>query len=528
MNSNTKQTSFDAIVVGSGANGGWAAKELTEGGMRVLLLDAGDQVIEKSLPQKLIRKAKERYLNWHKSKATTQSITHLMERQPIQSKCYAWKTSPSFFVDDLDNPYTTPPDKPFLWFRGRQVGGRMLIKEHGRRLFRFSDYEFKAADRDGYGDSWCIRHADLTPYYEKVERFINIRGIPQGIPNLPNSVFSAFTPTVAERLLKSALERIDEGYQVVLGRLAPPAATVHAALKTGRLSLRSNAVVSHIVVNRNTGNAKGVAFIDRHSHKSYEVYGKVIVLCASTLESTRILLNSASPQHPAGLGNSSGVLGHYLMDHIKIGVKGTVPNPEQFVEDSLPVDGGLSGTAFIPQFRNVSDRHPDFIRGYGIQTMISGGKHPGEEGSYSMMAYGEMLPYFENRVTLNPDKKDAWGIPVLHIECAHFSNEHAMARDQLATLKHISDKIGFKVTAEDTQLYPPGMSNHEVGTARMGCDRETSVLNGFNQSWDVNNLFVTDGACFPSSGYQNPTLTMMAITTRACDYILNQAKKGNL
>lgn len=505
----TEQKIYDAIVIGSGATGGWAAKELTEGGMHVIVLEAGGRFLEDNflLFQQKLRKK----LGYP---IATQKATM---RQPIQSKCYAWESHPHAFVDDIDNPYTTPEGKPFNWIRSRQVGGRMIVKSHGRQYYRFSDYEFKAASRDGYGEIWPIEHADLAPYYERVERWMGLRGTADNIPNLPDSVFlPGMAMTYGEELLKSTVEQKWNDRRVIVRRTASPPSTLPKAMKTNRLTLRPNAVVSHIIVDKNSGTAKGVAFVDRNTHKSHEVFGNAIVLCASTIESTRLLLNSATPQHPAGLGNSSGVLGHFLMDHtLSDNIVSSMPIPKKCPVNKLP------SWVYIPQFRNFSDRHPKFIRGYGIQVVTVG-------NTCQMTAFGEMLPRFENHVTIDKNKKDKWGIPVAHIECTHSDNENYMLHDQLESTKEIVQAAGFEVLQENSQLSLPGLGIHEVGTARMGDDPKKSVLNKFNQSWDVKNLFITDGACFVSQGYQNPTLTMMAITVRACDYIIEQYKRGNL
>jgi choline dehydrogenase-like flavoprotein len=508
---------YDAIVVGAGASGGWAAKELTEGGMTVLLMDAGETPRQKEryiFRQNLLRKIK------YRGKVDQRTLS--MQRQPIQSKVPAWEWNYHCFVDDIDNPYTTPEDQPFIWIRSRQVGGRMVAKAHGRQLYRLSNYDLKAASRDGYGEDWPIDYADLAPYYERVERWVGVRGTTEKLPHLPDSVFLSHQGmTAAEEFFKTAVESRWQDRLVIPGRFAPPPSTVPAAQKTGRLTLRSNAIASHIMVDDNTGKAKGVAFIDRFTHKSDEVFAKVIVLCASTIESTRLLLNSATDQHPHGLGNSSGVLGHYLMDHVNsVTVEGSIPRPKRFTSNQSV--GGF----YIPQFRNVHDRHPDFIRGYGIQG-CAGRDLPeaADRVPFSMRAFGEMLPRFENHVTLS-DQKDAWGIPVAHISCRFSDNEYTMAQDKLQTLKEMAEAAEFIVESESHTLAPPGMAFHEMGTARMGSHPKNSVLNQFNQSWDVRNLFITDGSCFVSQGCQNPTLTIMALTVRACDYILSQSRQG--
>jgi choline dehydrogenase-like flavoprotein len=318
-------------------------------------------------------------------------------------------------------------------------------------------------------------------------------------------------------------------------------------MKTGKLTLRPNAVCSQVIVDTNTGKAKGVAFIDRVTKKAHEVYGKVVVLCASTIESTRLLLNSATRQYPNGLANnSSGVLGHYLMDHTySVSIGGIVPEAAKYPYNN---DDGRNNGIYIPKFRNVFDKHPKFLRGYGIQAQAMKGMLPthlrsipgfGSEFKrlvretpdapmFWMGAFGETLPRKENRVTINKEVKDAWGIPVAHIECEYSDNEREMAKDQIETMREMATAAGWRVYWANPNLSNPGLCIHEVGAARMGDDPKTSVLNKFNQSWDVKNLFVTDGACFVSQGCQNPTLTMMAITVRACDYIAEEFKRDNL
>lgn len=560
---------YDAIIVGSGATGGWAAKELTENGMRVIVLEAG----RKLDPNKDFNEHTWPYEV--KYRGTVGSREIFRARQPVQSKCYACNEyGHHFFVDDIDNPYTTPDRKQFDWIRGRQVGGRTLT--WGRQTYRLSDYELKAASRDGFGEDWPISYAELAPYYDKVEEFIGVSGSYENVPNLPDGKFlPAMKLTCGEWLLKKSVERKWKDRRVMIGRAAiltqrhngraachwcghcdrgcttssyfsSPGSTLPAAAKTGRLTLRTNAVASHVIVDTNTGKAKGVACIDQVTKKGFEVFGKVVVLCASTIESTRLLMNSSTRQHPGGLGNSSGALGHYLMDHIfQIAVGGVVPGTANYPYN---FDDGRANGIYIPKFRNINERHPNFIRGYGIQGGVQRGmlpttikSIPGFGSEYKKMVreakdpapfwmggWGEMLPRKENRVTINKEVKDAWGIPVAHIDCSHGENEKAMARDMLETLNEMAHEAKFEVTFGSPFLATPGLCIHEVGTARMGTDPKSSVLNKFNQSWDVKNLFVTDGACFVSIGCQNPTLTMMALTVRACEYIVGQHKKGNL
>ncbi len=564
-----KEDIYDAIVVGSGATGGWAAKELTEKGMRVIVLEAG----RKLDPEKDFNEHTWPYEIRYRGKVNSRDLYG--DRQPVQSKCYACNEyGKQFFVDDVDNPYTTADQKPFDWIRGRQVGGRTIT--WGRQSYRLSDYEFKAASRDGYGDDWPISYAELSPYYDKVEEFIGVSGSYENVPNLPDGKFlPAMKLTCGEWLLKKAVEKKWKDRRVMIGRAAiltkkhngraachycghcdrgcstssyfsSPGSTLPAAEKTGRLTLRTNAVASHVIVDTATGKAKGVACIDQLTKNAFEVFGKVVVLCASTIESTRLMLNSATRQHPAGLGNSSGVLGQYLMDHIfQVSVGGVIPSVANY---RYNYDDGRANGVYIPKFRNVGERNPNFIRGYGIQGGAQRGMLPAnlrsipgfgaefkkmvrsakDPAPFSMGIWGEMLARKDNRVTINKNKKDAWGISIAHVECSHGDNEKAMARDGLEALKEMAHEAGFETTFSSGYVAPPGLCIHEVGTARMGADPKTSVLNRFNQSWDVKNLFVTDGACFVSIGCQNPTLTMMALTVRACEYITGEMKRGNL
>jgi choline dehydrogenase-like flavoprotein len=563
-----RQTLFDAIVVGSGATGGWAAKVLTEKGMRVVVLEAGRNLD----PAKDFREHTFPYELKYRGLAPGSAYA---PRQPIQSRCYAANEyGNQFFVDDVDNPYSTPDDKPFWWIRGRHVGGRSVT--WGRQSYRLSDLDFKAASRDGYGEDWPISYKDIEPYYDQVENFVGISGSFENLPQLPDSRFlPPMAMTCGEQLLKRAVESKFSGRNVIIGRAAiltkahqgraachycghcdrgcsshsyfsSPGSTLPSAAKTGRLTLRPNSVVREIIVDTSSGKARGVRIIDQLTRRESEIYGKVVVLCASTLESTRILLNSKSKFFPEGLANSSGTLGHYLMDHLyQISASGVVKTLKGSEYDYS--DGRANGI-YVPRFRNVTDKHSKFIRGYGMQgssrinmgyshakdTRGFGGdfkklvrENPKEVG-WGLGAWCEMLPQFENKVSIHPTKLDAWGVPVLHIDCKHGDNELAMAVDALETIQEMAEAAGFEITQKSSTPAPPGFCIHEVGTARMGSDPKTSVLNKWNQTWDVKNIFVTDGACFTSIGCQNPTLTMMAITARACDYIAEEFKRGNL
>ncbi len=559
---------YDCIIVGSGATGGWAAKVLTGKGLNCIVLEAG----RKTDPEKDYRMMTQPYELKYRGLAPGSVYA---PRQPIQSKCYAGNEySAHFFVDDIDNPYTTPEDKPFWWIRGRQVGGRSLT--WGRQSYRLSDYDFKAAGRDGHGEDWPISYSDLEPYYDLVEDFVGISGSRENLPQLPDSRFlPPMAMTCGEHMLKKAVEGRWDDRKVIIGRAAiltrphqgraachycghcdrgcdthsyfsSVGSTLPAAARTGRMTLRPNAVVREIIVDPKTGRAKGVRVINQLTKQDYEVLGRTVVLCASTLESTRILMNSKSRQHPEGFGNSSGTLGHYLMDHVfQISASGVVPTLQGMDYDYS--DGRANGI-YIPRFRNIKDKHPNFLRGYGMQGRAGMGysyahamqrtgfgrdfkkfvrENPGEV-AFWLGAWCEMLPRKENRVVISKDKVDAWGIPALHVECTHGENERAMAKDALETISEMVQAAGFRTLSRSSTPAPPGFCIHEVGTARMGSDPKNSVLNQWNQVWESKNVFVTDGSCFVSQGCQNPTLTMMAITARACDFLAEEMKRGNL
>lgn len=564
----SKSKVYDAIVVGSGATGGWAAKVLTEKGMTVLVLEAGRQLDEK-------KDFREHTFPYELKYRGLVSGSKFAPRQPIQSRCYAANEyGHHLFVDDVDNPYTTPEDKPFWWIRGRHVGGRSIT--WGRQSYRMSDYDFKAAERDGYGNPWPISYADLEPYYNQVEDFVGISGSYENLPQLPDSKFlPAMKMTCGEHLLKKGVESNWNDRKVIIGRAAiltqphqgraachwcghcdrgctthsyysSPGSTLPAAAKTGRMTLKPNSVVRELILDTNTGKAKGVRVVNQLTKQERDEYAKIVVLCASTLESTRILMNSKSRQHPNGFGNSSDALGRYLMDHMySISAGGVV---EQLFGSDYDFSDGRANGIYVPRFRNIKDKHKDFLRGYGMQggvrvstDFFKGRQFPGfgsnfkkmvreakNEASWWLGAWCEMLPDKNNTAKIDPKKVDAWGIPVLHIDCKHGENERAMAKDALATILEMADAAKFKVLETSSTPAPPGFCIHEVGTARMGSDPKTSVLNKWNQTWDAKNVFVTDGACYASIGCQNPTLTMMAITARACDYIADEFKRGNL
>jgi choline dehydrogenase-like flavoprotein len=556
---------FDAIVVGSGITGGWAAKELTEKGLKTLVLEAGRNIVPEEdyvehVPQ------------WEMKFRGMGNRQKLAADQPIQSTCYACdEWSSKFFINDKEHPYTTDPGKPFRWIRGRQVGGRSIM--WGRQSYRWSDLDFEANLRDGIAVDWPIRYADIAPWYDYVEEFAGISGEALGLAQLPDSKFlPAMELNCTERFVRSELAKHFGGERLLtIGRAAiltqdhggraachycGPCergcitrsyfsslnATLPAAEKTGRMTLRPFSVVHSVIFDAKTRRAVGVRVIDSQTKASIEFRAKVVFLCASALESVRILFNSATPEFSNGLGNSSGELGHNLMDHVTAGgATALIPGNE----DRLELGRRPNGT-YTPRFRNVKSKHPDFLRGYGFQ----GGAH--REGwnrgitqtgfgadfkkslskpgpwRFSFGGFGECLPNHNNYVELDKAKVDAWGIPTLKIHCGWSENELALRKDMAISAAEMLAAVGGREIEPFERNDPPGFAIHEMGTARMGRDPKTSVLNSFNQAHDVKNLFITDGGAMVSSSCVNPSLTYMALTARACDYAVRQMKKGEL
>ena len=448
------------------------------------------------------------------------------------------ETTKQFFVNDRENPYTTARGNTFLWFRGRQLGGR--LHTWYRHAPRMSNYELKAASVRGDGVDWPLSYEDLAPYYDIVERTLGVYGKPAGIPNCPDGQFigppkttkieEAFLTNVEKRLPNV---RVTYGRNVKYDNERVPL-PVRLALATGRLDMRTDAIVSRLLIDAQSGKATGVEYIERLTKNTQAVQGKVVLLCASAIESVRILLNSQCAKHPSGVGGSSGHLGRYLCDHVAYAQTGKVSEGD--VEPAPNEDGfDFSGTGlYIPSFCEKEPKN--FPGGYGVQVSIGRG-----DPAWYMTAFGEMQPRYENHVSLDPTVKDAWGIPVARIDCSHSQDEVNMVAHMKRKLPEIAAAGGLQVDENfdlgrgsilfrllRSQVFTnyralwPGGAIHETGGARMGDKPESSVLNSYCQCWDADNVFVTDGACFVSSGFQNPTLTMMALTTRACRFIVCQ------
>jgi choline dehydrogenase-like flavoprotein len=553
--------SYDAIVVGSGATGGWAAKRLSEAGLRVALLEAGRNVSPKEFTE---------HMPAFKLPYRNIGARELMRSRPVQTQCYACtEYNYDWFVDDLKNPYSTPKDKPFTWQRLRIVGGRTLV--WGRQSYRLSDLDFRATDLDGYGANWPISYRDVEPFYNLVEDYVGISGAAEKNIALPDGHFlPPMKMTCGEVHLREEVNK-RFGRTVTIGRTAiltqnhngraachycgtcergcitysyfsSPFTTVKDALKTGRCSLITNAVVAHVNMDPTTNKAVGVTFVDGVTRQTKEVRAKSVILCAQALESTRILLNSPT-NHQGGLGNSSGLLGRGLMDHSTgAGASGYLPGHEG---DRPSASGAHRANGiYVIRFRNVSkaERHPRFIRGYGFQGGAgpkfdfdaegfgAGYKQAVKQGTYgiSLGAFGESLARDDNFIEIDKNLKDAWGIPALHISMTHGENEKALHEDAAVTAAEMLEAAGAKNISVRSNLAEPGMAIHELGTARMGTDPQKSVTNEYNQLHDVKNVFVMDGACFVSSGCQNPTLTMMALTVRACDHLIERYRRNEV
>jgi len=554
---------FDAIVVGSGISGGWAAKELTEKGLKVLMLERGENIEH---IKDYITANKDPWEFPHAGGRTQQMINDypvLKRDYPLSEKNLSW------WASDKDNPYTEV--KRFDWFRGYHVGGRSLM--WGRQSYRWSDFDFGANAQDGYGVDWPIRYKDIAPWYDYAEKFAGISGSIENLPQLPDGQF--MPPMELNCVEKDVAARIKEHYKnartMIIGRTAnitlphngrtncqyrnkcdlgcpyggyfsTQSATLPAAVKTGNLTLRPFSIVTKVIYDKDTKKAKGVEVLDAETNKTYEYFSKILFLNASTLNTAWILMNSATDIWPDGLGSSSGELGHNLMDHhLGVGAGGTVEG----YEDKY-IYGRRANGVYIPRYRNLFGDKRDYVRGFGYQ---GGASREGwrrevaelnigaafkdaltEPGQWSMGmgGFGEILPYHENQITIDKNKKDKWGLNVLSIDCELKENELKMRKDMFNDAKEMLEAAGVKNVHAYDGDGTPGRGIHEMGTARMGKDPKTSVLNGNNQLWDATNVFVTDGACMTSGAAVNPSLTYMALTARAANFAVEELKKQNL
>jgi len=516
---------YEVLIVGSGHSGGMAAKVLTQKGISCLMLNAGPEAdFAKDRASKAAHELPYRGFN------KPGRLPHVYQANEFNAN--QW-------VDEQEVPYTHDPAKPYNWVRVRLLGGRSLF--WSRQSFRLSDFEFNAAEIDGAGDSWPIRHADLAPYYSQVEGIFRVTGKTEGWPQFPDGNFietpdqphsqsiQRLTELCGQRGIQVSRMRSSQG---INGLASSINLLLPDAMATGKLEIVSNAIVREITVDKSTGLANGAHFVDRHSKREMHVKAQVVVLAAGTLESTRLLLNS-------NLANSSGAMGHYLHDQI-YGVSVVASVPE--ARDGKAPRGLMGGSVFIPRFRNLTraDRR-DFIKGYCMLINSGGGANPsffplyGEElqqklDSYagscvSGSIYGERVPRFENHVRINKTVTDAWGIPVLHVDVKDSDNELNMAKDAANTMEELFRTAGWEILSKTDRFYPPGYSIHEVGTCRMGDNPKTSVLNKWNQSHDIRNLFVVDGAAFVTCGWQNPTMTIVSLSMRASEYLADQMSR---
>lgn len=564
MNINSKakqQATYDVIIVGSGISGGWAAKELCEKGLKVLLLERGKPLDHPSYPTA----TKEPWEFPFRGNLSQED----RKRSPVQTRHFSYREdNKDYYINDLENPYSEI--KRFDWIRGDIVGGRSIL--WGRQCYRWSDLDFEANLRDGHGIDWPVRYKELEPWYDYVEKFTGISGSKEGIPHLPDSLFlPPMEMNCVEKDFKAKLGQKYPDRYVTIGRVAnltqeikgrgrcqsrnlchrgcpyggyfsTNSSTLPAAVATGNLTLRPFSLVNKVIYDEAKGRASGVEVTDTSTNEVLEFYSRILFLNASTLGTAFILLNSTSNRFPNGLGNGSDQIGRNLMDHHK--QAGATASVDGFEDDYY--SGRRPNGLYLPRFRNLSDKRSDYIRGFGYQGGASRAgwndhlistelgaelknavTHPGA-WSIAMFGYGECLPYPDNRATLNRDKLDKWGRPTLTIDAEFKTNEKAMQKDMAESMAEMLDAVGYKNVRPHLNTSFPGNANHEMGTARMGRDPKTSVLNSFNQMHEVKNVFITDGSAMASSSCVNPSLTYMALTARACDHAVKEMNKLNL
>ena len=555
---------YDAIVIGSGISGGWAAKELTEKGLKTIMLERGRNIEH---IKDYVSATKELWEFPHRGARPTQQM---IEDYPKLKRDYPLNEIVlDYWVKDKECPYTE--EKRFDWFRGYHVGGRSLM--WGRHSYRFNKWDFEANLKDGHGVDWPIRYDDLAPWYSYAEKFAGIQGSKEGLEVLPDGDFMpAMELNVVEKEVKKRMEAYYKNTRKLIGgrtaNITQPhhnrvncqyrdrcwrgcpfggyfstqSATLPAAMATGNLTLRPFSIVTKILYDKDTKKATGVEILDAETLKTYEYKAKIVFVCASSFNSTWVLMNSATDVWEGGLGSSSGELGHNVMDHhFRCGASGTMEGFSDKYEYGRRPNG-----IYIPRFRNIYDDKRDYVRGFGYQggagrergaevaeftigaDLKDAMSVPKDHWGINFLGFGEMLPYHENKISLDKDVKDKWGLPVLKMDVEIKENEKKMRVDMMNDAKEMLEAAGAKNINVYDAGYAPGMGIHEMGTARMGRDPKTSVLNGNNQVWDAKNVFVTDGACMTSASCVNPSLTYMALTARAADFAVSELKKGNL
>ena len=556
---------YDAIVVGSGISGGWAAKELTERGLKVLMLERGRNIEHVT---DYVNADKEAWDYPHRNKATIE----MKDNYPVLKRDYPLNEATyGMWANEQENPYVEA--KRFDWFRAYQLGGRSLM--WGRQSYRFSDIDFEANAKDGTAIDWPIRYADIAPWYDHVERFAGISGSVEGLEQLPDGQFLPPIPLnivekdVAARIQKAfggkrhlinsscanitepnpEQNRVNCQYRAKCwlgcpygGYFSTQSATLPVAMATGNLTVRPFSIVRQVIYDKDSKRVKGVEIIDAETNQTYEYTAKIIFLNASTFNSTWVLMNSANDVWDGGLGSSSGELGHNVMDHhFRVGAEGRVEG-----YDDKYYFGRRPAGFYVPRFRNIGDDSRDYLRGFGYQgsasrqgwqrdvaelnigTDLKAALSTPGDWTIGMTGFGEMLPYHDNQISLDRSKTDKWGNPVLSVSVDLRENEMKMRRDMTQDAVEIFEAAGVKDVKPVEKDYAPGMGIHEMGTARMGRDPKTSVLNQHNQVWDAPNVYVTDGACMTSSACVNPSLTYMALTARAAEHAVQALKNGDL